>query len=70
MKPRDLGVVTEDGSPIIAPGEYTISIGGGQPGTERRLLQASSTLMGRTRFRNNGTTLLSAQIEAAQVPND
>jgi len=28
---RDLGMVTEDGNPIIAPGEYTISIGGGQP---------------------------------------
>jgi beta-glucosidase len=24
-------MVTEDGSPIIAPGDYTISIGGGQP---------------------------------------
>ena len=33
LKPRDLGMVTEDGNPIIAPGEYTISIGGGQPET-------------------------------------
>jgi beta-glucosidase len=33
LKPRDLGMVTEDGSPIIAQGEYTISIGGGQPET-------------------------------------
>jgi beta-glucosidase len=30
---RDLGIVTEDGHPIIAQGDYTISIGGGQPGT-------------------------------------
>ena len=33
LKPRDLGMVTEDGNPIIAQGEYTISIGGGQPDT-------------------------------------
>lgn len=30
-KDRDLGMVTEDGNPIIAQGDYTISIGGGQP---------------------------------------
>ena len=33
LKNRDLGLVTEDGNPIIAPGDYTISIGGGQPDT-------------------------------------
>ncbi|WP_252263646.1 glycoside hydrolase family 3 C-terminal domain-containing protein [Paracidobacterium acidisoli] len=33
LKPRDLGMVTEDGDPIIAQGDYTISIGGGQPET-------------------------------------
>jgi beta-glucosidase len=33
LKPRDLGMVTEDGHPIIAQGDYTISIGGGQPDT-------------------------------------
>ncbi|MDR3740387.1 MAG: glycoside hydrolase family 3 C-terminal domain-containing protein [Terracidiphilus sp.] len=33
LKPRDLEMVTEDGNPIIAQGDYTISIGGGQPGT-------------------------------------
>jgi beta-glucosidase len=32
LKQRDLSMVTEDGQPIIAPGDYTISIGGGQPG--------------------------------------
>jgi beta-glucosidase len=31
LKNRDLGMVTEDGHPIIAGGDYTISIGGGQP---------------------------------------
>jgi beta-glucosidase len=33
LKPRDMGMVTADGDPIIAQGEYTISIGGGQPDT-------------------------------------
>jgi beta-glucosidase len=33
LKNRDLGMVTEDGSPIVAQGDYTISIGGGQPDT-------------------------------------
>jgi beta-glucosidase len=33
LKDRDLVMVTEEGSPIIAGGEYTISIGGGQPDT-------------------------------------
>ena len=33
LKGRDLGMVTQDGNPIIAGGEYTISIGGGQPDT-------------------------------------
>ena len=33
LKDRDLVMVTEAGNPIIAAGEYTISIGGGQPDT-------------------------------------
>ena len=33
LKKRDLGMVTENGDPIIADGDYTINIGGGQPGT-------------------------------------
>jgi beta-glucosidase len=33
LNPRDLGMVTEEGNPIIAQGDYTITIGGGQPGT-------------------------------------
>ena len=34
LKARDLGMVTEEGHPVVAGGEYTISIGGGQPDTE------------------------------------
>ncbi len=33
LKSRDLSMVTETGQPIVAGGEYTISIGGGQPDT-------------------------------------
>jgi beta-glucosidase len=33
LKDRDLSMVTETGDPIIAGGDYTISIGGGQPDT-------------------------------------
>jgi beta-glucosidase len=36
LKNRDLGMVTEDGHPIIAGGDYTISMGGGQPNTAAR----------------------------------
>jgi beta-glucosidase len=31
LKDRDLSMVTEAGDPIIAEGEYSISVGGGQP---------------------------------------
>jgi len=34
LKDRDLGMVTDLGNPIIAEGQYTVSIGGGQPGTD------------------------------------
>jgi beta-glucosidase len=33
LKPRDLGIVTQAGEPVIPEGEFTLSIGGGQPGT-------------------------------------
>jgi hypothetical protein len=33
LKNRDLGMVTEPGNPIIAGGDYSVTIGGGQPDT-------------------------------------
>jgi beta-glucosidase len=33
LEPRDLSMVTETGDIIVAQGQYTVSIGGGQPGT-------------------------------------
>ena len=38
LKNRDLGMVNEDGSPIIAQGDYAISIGGGQPDTTAQVV--------------------------------
>lgn len=34
LKERDLGMVSEAGEPMIAEGQYSVSIGGGQPRTE------------------------------------
>jgi beta-glucosidase len=33
LKPRDLSMVTEAGVPEVPAGEFTVSVGGGQPGT-------------------------------------
>lgn len=33
LNPRDMSMVTEAGEPIVAEGEYKVSVGGGQPGT-------------------------------------
>ncbi len=38
LKDRDLGMVTEAGEPVIAAGNYSLSIGGGQPGTAAQTL--------------------------------
>ena len=32
LSPRDLSIVTEAGDPIVAEGQYTVWVGGGQPG--------------------------------------
>ncbi len=33
LTPRELGMVTELGDPIVAQGDYTVTVGGGQPGS-------------------------------------
>jgi len=38
LAPRDLNTVTEAGDPVIAQGEYTVSVGGGQPHTGAAVL--------------------------------
>jgi beta-glucosidase len=46
LMPRDLSEVNEAGQHIIVPGEYTISIGGGQPGSGLPLVEAHFTITG------------------------
>lgn len=50
LEPRDLSMVTEAGDIIVAEGQYTVSIGGGQPGT------TAPTVVGT--FRVKGSKLL------------
>jgi len=38
LKPRDLSMVSAAGEPIIAEGDYTVSVGGGQPGTSSQVI--------------------------------
>jgi beta-glucosidase len=46
LKARDLSMVTEAGEPIIAEGAYTISVGGGQPGTGVATVSGSFNVKG------------------------
>lgn len=38
LKPRDLSMVSAEGEPVIVEGDYTISVGGGQPGTAAQVV--------------------------------
>jgi beta-glucosidase len=38
LRPRDLSMVSEAGEPIIPEGDYTVSVGGGQPGTSAQVV--------------------------------
>jgi beta-glucosidase len=40
-------MVTEDGIPIVAEGEYTISVGGGQPNTGAQVLSQTFNINGK-----------------------
>jgi beta-glucosidase len=40
LQARDLSMVTESGDIIVAQGQYTLSVGGGQPGTGAALLSS------------------------------
>jgi beta-glucosidase len=43
---RDLSMVDEAGNRIVAPGSYTLSVGGGQPGTSAPTAEAIFTING------------------------
>src|SRR5206468_9273741 len=40
LKDRDLSMVTESGEPVIADGDYSVFVGGGQPDTSARTRMA------------------------------
>jgi len=43
---RDLSLVNEAGDRIVAPGEHHITVGGGQPGTEAPVVEATFSIRG------------------------
>ncbi len=47
LKPRDLGMVTEAGEPLVAEGKYSISIGGGQSGTTAPVVTGTFSVAGK-----------------------
>jgi len=46
LNPRDMSMVTETGDPIVAEGAYTVSIGGGQPGTSAPIVTGNFSVQG------------------------
>ena len=50
LNPRDLSYVNESGDRIIAPGTYSVSIGGGQPGTAAPVVESGFTITGQTQL--------------------
>jgi beta-glucosidase len=46
LNPRDMSMVTEAGEPIVAEGAYTVSVGGGQPGTDAKIVTGSFSVKG------------------------
>jgi len=46
LQPRDLSMVTEAGEPIIAEGQYRVSVGGGQPNTGTQTVTSTFNIKG------------------------
>jgi len=46
VNPRSLSYVNESGDRLIAPGSYKLSIGGGQPGTDAKVVETVFTIKG------------------------
>jgi len=47
LKRRDLSMVTQAGDRIIPQGGYTVSVGGGQPGTQAPSVSGTFQVIGR-----------------------
>ena len=46
LQPRDMSMVTEAGEPIVAEGDYSVSVGGGQPNTTAKVLDGTFHVSG------------------------
>jgi len=46
LQPRDLSYVSQDARILVSPGSYTLSIGGGQPGTSAPVAQVNFAIDG------------------------
>jgi len=46
LGPRDMSIVTEAGEPVVAEGDYTVSVGGGQPHTVAQVLSKTMNVKG------------------------
>ncbi len=46
LQPRDLSMVTEAGDPVIAEGQYTVTVGGGQPDTGAPVVSKTFSVKG------------------------
>jgi len=46
LKPRDLSMVNDQGEHVIAPGQYTVFVGGAQPGETQASASAKLTISG------------------------
>ena len=47
LSPRDLSMVTEDGVPVVAEGQYAVSVGGGQPRSGAQMLTGTFKVKGK-----------------------
>jgi len=47
LQPRDVSMVTTAGDPIVAEGEYVVSVGGGQPHTGTQVLSGTFNIKGK-----------------------
>jgi beta-glucosidase len=50
LNPRDLSMVDEKGNRVVAPGAYTLTVGGGQPGTSAPIVEAPFTISGKVQL--------------------
>jgi beta-glucosidase len=50
LKPRDLSMVNEQGEHVVAPGEYTVFVGGAQPGDTAKGVEGKLTITGEAKL--------------------